>query len=177
MSGAVAKQIVDTNVAITANRALDPSVLPEELDCVSACVEAIAAITTKGGLVLDAGDEIYDEYRHKLSLSGSPGQGDRFMKWVHDHRWGFPDEDRVEIKKIGDSYDEFPEHDALADFDLSDRKFVAVANAHPAKPTILEATNSKWWGWKEALAEVEVTVIFMCEDWIKEKYNDKMGGS
>ncbi len=177
MSGAIEKRIVDTNVAINANRALDPTVLPEEIDCISACVEAIAAVTTKRGLVLDAGDEIYDEYRRNLSLSGSPGQGDRFMKWVHDHRWGLPNEDRVPITKVGDSYKEFPDHAGLENFDLSDRKFVAVANAHPTKPPILEATDSKWWGWKEPLVEVGITVIFLCEDWIQKKYNQKMGGA
>lgn len=177
MSGAIPKRIVDTNVAITANRALDPTVVRDEIDCISACVEAIAAITTKGGLVLDAGDEIYDEYRRNLSLSGSPGQGDHFMKWVHDHRWGLPDKDRVPITKVGDTYEEFPDHPVLENFDLSDRKFVAVANAHPSKPSILEATDSKWWGWKDALAEAGITVNFLCEDWIKKKYKQKMGGA
>ena len=99
------------------------------------------------------------------------------MKWVHDHRWGFPDEDRVPITKTRDTYEEFPDHPGLENFDLSDRKFVAVANAHPAKPQSLEATDSKWWGWKDALAEAGITVIFLCEDWIKKKYKEKMGGA
>lgn len=177
MSGANAKRIVDTNVAITANRATDPDLPPELIDCVSACVEAIISIKKGGGLVLDAGDEIFDEYRRNLSLSGQPGQGDIFMKWVHDNRHSFPAEDLVPITPNGESYEEFPDHPGLVDFDLSDRKFVAVANAHPAKPPILEATDSKWWGWKNALVEAGITVIFLCEDWIKAKYQEKMGGA
>ncbi|MGA6926761.1 MAG: hypothetical protein WBY88_13820 [Desulfosarcina sp.] len=100
--------------------------------------------------------------------------GDRFMKWVHDNRWKFPETDRVPITKNGKSYDQFPDHDGLSDFDNSDRKFVAVANAHHAKPPILQATDSKWWGWKDALDEVGVSVHFLCPDYIKGKYLEKM---
>lgn len=172
------KRVVDTNVPATANLARDPkSIEFDKLDCVMACVEAIEDVVKHGGLVIDAGNEIFDEYLANLSMAGQPGMGDRFLKWVHDNRWGFPEVDRVAIAKIGNTYEEFPEHAGLKDFDLSDRKFIAVANAHPAKPPILEATDSKWWGWKDALAEAGVTVIFLCEDWIKKKYNEKMGGS
>jgi len=139
--------------------------------------EAIEDVVKHGGLVIDIHNEIFDEYRANLSMAGQPGMGDRFLKWVHDNRWGFPEEDRVRITKIGNTYEEFPEHTGLKDFDLSDRKFVAVANAHPAQPPILQATDSKWWRWKDALAEVGVNVTFLCEDWIRKKHDDKMGGS
>jgi hypothetical protein len=81
----------------------------------------------------------------------------------------------VNITKNGDSYDEFPTHDGLDDFDKSDRKFVAVANAHADKPSILQATDSKWWGWKDALAEVGMAVHFLCPDYAEAKYAEKMG--
>lgn len=175
MTGLPKRFLVDTNVPKTANLTLDPARIPQELiGCVSACVEAIDHVINKGGLVIDAGDEIFDEYRHQLSLEGQPGIGDKFIKWVHDNRWNFPDADRVTITKNGESYDEFPDHDGLINFDNSDRKFVAVANTHPAKPMILQATDSKWWGWQIALAEVGVTVHFLCPDYIKAKYAEKM---
>lgn len=170
------KCLVDTNVPKIANRAVDPANIPDELTvCVLACVEAVAHVVKKGGLVIDAGDEIFDEYRNQLSLSGQPGVGDSFMKWVHDNRWKFPNIDRVPITKNGDSYDEFPHHNGLSDFDASDRKFVAVANAHPSKPPILEATDSKWWGWKDALGEVGIAVKFLCPQYVEAKYREKMG--
>lgn len=171
------KRVVDTNVPATANLAVNPESIADKelLACVLACVESIESVVKQGGLVIDARDEIFDEYRANLKMEGQPGVGDRFMKWVHDNRWGFPDEDRVEITNVGDSYEEFPEHPDLENFDLSDRKFVAVANAHPAEPRILEATDSKWWGWKDALADAGITVIFVCEDWIKKKHKEKMG--
>ena len=170
------KCLVDTNVPKTANLAVKPAAIPGELTgCVLACVEAIEHIVHKRGLVIDAGDEIFDEYRQNLSLKGQPGLGDSFMKWVHDNRWQFSAEDRVTITKNGDSYDEFPVHDGLNQFDRSDRKFVAVANAHPDKPPILQATDSKWWGWKDALAEAGITVNFLCPDYVETKYTEKMG--
>ncbi len=168
--------VVDTNVAKTANFATQPdpaSDVPDE--CVLSCIEAIEHVINKKGLVIDAGNEIFDEYRQQLSMSGQPGMGDSFMKWVHDHRRSLSDSQRVEITKNDESYNEFPEHEGLNNFDNSDRKFVAVSNAHPNKPTILQATDSKWWGWKDALSECGIAVQFMCENYIEAKYQEKMG--
>ena len=176
MSSLPKKCVVDTNVPILANRAKDPLTIPDELaPCVLSCILAVEHVVKNGGLVIDSGDEIFDEYRRNLSLKGQPGMGDRFVKWVHDNRWNFPDEDRVAITKIGDSYTEFPFHEGLFDFDISDRKFVAVANAHPAKPPILQAADSKWWGWKDALAEMGITVRFLCPQYVERKFKEKMG--
>ncbi|CAI2512584.1 Uncharacterised protein [Serratia fonticola] len=173
------KYIIDTNVPKTANLAIIPDKLTtENIKCVKGCVELIERIVnnSKSGLVLDTNNEIFDEYRAQLNMGGNPGMGDMFMKWLHDNRWSFPDQDRVKISKSGDSYEEFPTHDDLTNFDISDRKFVAVSNAHPSKPCIYEATDSKWWGWKEALNEVGINVIFIDDDYIKEIYTRKMGG-
>jgi hypothetical protein len=170
------KAVVDTNVPKTANLSNNPASISDDLVfCVAECVNAIENIIKKGGLVMDDGNDIFDEYRKQLSMSGEPGIGDKFLKWVHSYRFGFPSSDRVPITKNGDSYDEFPEHEALRDFDTSDRKFVAVANRHADKPPILEATDSKWWGWKEALKESGISVSFLCPDYIRTKYQEKMG--
>jgi hypothetical protein len=101
--------------------------------------------------------------------------GDQFIKWVHDHRWMLPEIDRVTITKNAGSYTQFPDHPELTDFDPSDRKFIAVANAHPDKPPILQATDSKWWGWKDALAEVGIDVCFLCPAYAESKYTKKIG--
>jgi hypothetical protein len=170
------KCIVDTNVPKTANLADNPANISDELvRCVQICVEAIDHVMNTGNLVMDSKDEIYNEYISNLCLSGRKGFGNAFMKWVHDNRWNFPDVDRVTITKNGGSYNEFPDHDGLAQFDNSDRKFIAVSNAHPDKPPILQATDSKWWGWKDALTEVGITVHFLCSDYVKTKYEEKIG--
>lgn len=166
---------MDTNVAKQANLAIDPDKIPEDLpDCVLTCIEAIEHVIKKQALVIDDGDEIFDEYRKQLSLKGQPGVGDRFIKWVHDNRWQLPASNRVTITKNGETYNEFPAHGDLHDFDVSDRKFVAVANAHPSRPPILQATDSKWWGWKDALSEVGISVYFLCQEYIEAKYAEKM---
>lgn len=76
------KCLVDTNVPKTANLATQPDPQANVPDaCVLACIEAIEHVIRKRGLVIDAGDEIFDEYRQQLSMKGQPGLGDRFMKW------------------------------------------------------------------------------------------------
>lgn len=170
------KCLVDTNVPKTANLATQPDPDSDVSEvCVLACIEAVEHVIKRRGLIVDAGDEIFDEYRQQLSMRGQPGVGDRFMKWVHDNRWSLHPSQRVTITKNGHSYDEFPIHAGLDDFDKSDRKFVAVANAHPEKPPILQATDSKRWGWKDALAEAGISVHFLCPEYVEVKYAERMG--
>lgn len=168
--------LVDTNVPRIANLVTQRDQQSDVPDaCVLACIEAIQHVVSNRSLIIDAGDEIFDEYRQQLSMSGQPGVGDRFMKWVHDNRWSLNASQRVCIAKNDGSYDEFPVHEGLDQFDRSDRKFVAVSNAHPDKPPILQATDTKWWGWKDALAEVGIHVCFLCRTYVLSKYTEKPG--
>jgi len=172
------KYLLDTNVPKTANLAVEEGgITLENATCVTNCITLIEKITSSKncGLVLDSLDEIFNEYRGQLNLGGSPGQGDIFMKWLHDNRWSFPEQDRVHITKENDSYTEFPQHEGLANFDISDRKFIATSNAHPDKPCIYQAVDSKWWGWKDALSDIGIKVNFMDEKYIETIYNRKMG--
>jgi hypothetical protein len=165
--------VIDTNVPITANLATQEDAdMPAE--CISACVQQIKQITRNGGLVLDDDGEIFEEYRRNLSLRGQPGQGDAFVKWVCNHQWDEKKVTRVRLSKEGDSYQEFPAHPELADFDPADRKFVAVAGAHPDKATILQGVDSKWWGWASALQEVGIEVCFLCHEIVEAKFKQKM---
>lgn len=168
------KCIVDTNVPKTASLANNAQNIPAYLiKCVLACVKAIQHVTKNGGLVLDNGGDIYREYRRQLSLSGQPGVGDVFMKWVHDNQWKLPSEDRVTITKSNGSYLEFPSDPRIKTFDKSDHKFIAVANAHSTKPPILQATDSEWWGVKSVLKDNGITVVFLCPKFVETKYNAK----
>ena len=173
------KCLVDTNVPKMANRALLPGdIPPDELDCVRACIDAVEHVINNACLVTDDTGEILAEYLQNLNMEGRPGVGDRFMKWVYQNCWTPPKGDRVKITKDNSSYEEFPDttkHPGLNNFDPSDRKFVAVANAHPEKPLILQATDSKWWGWKDDLARAGITVHFLCREYIEAKYAEKIG--
>jgi hypothetical protein len=65
-------------------------------------------------------------------------------------------------------FEEFPSDPALKAFDPTDRKFVAVAAAHPDRPPILQAVDTtKWWEMKEPLLEAGITVDFLCEEDIR----------
>lgn len=169
------KIVIDTNVPVTANLSTNPANIPIELaKCALECVKVIESILKNGGLVIDSKDDIYDEYRRNLSMSGQPGIGDSFLKWVHTNRWSFPDCDRVAITCNVNGYEEFPSHIDLINFDPSDKKFIAVANAHLNKPPIIEATDSKWWIWKDALKESGIEVVFLDPNYIEMKCKEKM---
>ena len=176
MKGLPDKCLVDTNVPKNANLATKPDLLSDvPYTCIEQCVLAVEHITNNGGLVLDDGGEIFAEYIANLSLGGEPGMGNAFAKWVQNNQWNAQKVDRVTITKTCDSYAEFPDHVDLIQFDISDRKFIAIANVHPDKPPVLQATDSKWWGWKDTLDEIGITVHFLCPDYAKTKYAKKMG--
>ncbi len=162
--------VIDTNVPVVANGGGD--VDPQ---CVRACVKALLDLTEHGHVVVDAGLEIISEYRQNVRAEGQPGVGDAFFKWLWDHLWMKEVCTQVSIAKHPDrGYQEFPEHDGLAAFDPSDRKFLAVAAAHPEHPPILQAVDSKWWGYREAFAECGIAVHFLCPSVVKATYRKKL---
>jgi hypothetical protein len=63
----------------------------------------------------------------------------------------------------------------LADFDAPDRKFVAVAAAHADRPPILQAADSKWLDWQDALKEHGITVELLCPQDIRRFHANKFG--
>ena len=164
--------VVDTNVPIVANNK-SPQV---SAGCVLACVDALKSITQRGGITLDSSGLILKEYRDNLLKPGQRGVGDAFMKWVYEHLGDASRCATVDITpKPDDAFDfqEFPNHPGLAKFDRSDRKFVAVSAAHAKHPPILEAADSKWWGWREALKECGIMVSFLCPEDIAEMHKRK----
>ena len=161
------KVIVDTNVPLVANGRADQA----SEDCVETCIDILMQIT--GGnvkLVLDDQRRIIGEYRNKLNPGGFPGVGDAFLKWA-EINWVNPQQcDLVSITPIDDletDFQEFPTDSALADFDPDDRKFIAVALTHSEKPPILQAVDSGWWNYRDALRQNGVTIDFICEDDIR----------
>jgi hypothetical protein len=167
--------VVDTNVAVVANAR---EAVPRR--CIIACINELRAITRdEKRVALDVGGLILEEYRKNLSLSGQPGVGDIFMKWVHQNQAVTERCAKVGIAGTAGSegdFPAFPTDEALAGFDRSDRKFVAVARAHPETPPILQATDTKWWGWRQALQRHGVTVQFVCEAEIQAAYKTKFNG-
>lgn len=137
--------------------------------CVISCVQRLSVITVKEKIVLDDGNHIFDEYQHYLAWDPRDQQrvGYAFFKWVHDNQYN-PDKcDRIHISpRSGDggNYLEFPDDPDLQTFPRDDRKFVAVALAHPTRPPILNAVDTDWWIFRKALERNGVCLEFLCPD-------------
>ena len=154
--------IVDTNVAVVANGQSPQA----SSNCIDTCIHRIEGIIRgEEKLVLDNGWIILGEYLRNLRSSGEPGAGDRLLRWVLANKDKLCD--LVPITPINGSeneFEEFPDDPALNDFDPDDRKFIAVARAHPESPPILQAVDSGWWDFRDAFRRHGVTVAFICED-------------
>jgi hypothetical protein len=163
--------VVDTNVLLTADGRSSYSRV-----CAANCGKKLLLIQAENQVVLDRGREILTEYARKVPHTGQPGLGYYFWKWLINTKGGDEHCAWVELaSNVEKGYDAFPDHEGLKDFDLSDRKFVAASIAHPAKPEIVQAGDSKWWGWKDSLAACGVSVNFPCEAELKQKWEDKIG--
>jgi hypothetical protein len=160
--------VVDTNVPVVANARASQA--PPE--CVVACVRELSALMKRcsGGIVLDDQWRIIQEYRAHLRPSGQPGLGDAFLKWVLTNRANPERCVLVRITPVAGSdpdFEEFPRDRSLNGFDPQDRKFVAVALAHPRRPPILQAVDARWWKFRNALSVHGVIVRFLCEDYVR----------
>ncbi|MBN2305850.1 MAG: hypothetical protein JXQ72_15310 [Anaerolineae bacterium] len=170
--------VIDTNVPIVANGDSEQA----SPACVLVCVECIRQIRTQGRLVLDDRWRIVREYMKNLQSSGQPGVGDAFLKWVLTNQANPNRCELVTITPVDPAdpnetdFREFPADPDLAGFDPADRKFVAVACAHPDHPSILQAADFKWWNFQDTLLAHGVEVRFVCEDdlqrWINEQKQD-----
>ncbi|TQE99084.1 MAG: hypothetical protein FKY71_10445 [Spiribacter salinus] len=168
--------VVDTNVAIVANGRNGMS-----SDCVKRCAEHINLVSKTKTLAVDEAWEIVKEYMRHLKQEGQPGVGDAFLKWVLTNHANPKRCVKVVIRRCearGDpvDYREFPDHEGLAGFDPSDKKFVAVSNARRDKPDILQGSDSKWLEWCKSLRECGVRVLFVCEDELREVAAGKAKG-
>lgn len=157
--------IIDTNVPVVANGNASQA----SLSCRKMCVERIKRVlNSKETLVIDDKWLVIKEYKQQLSESGQPGIGDQFLKWVLRHHLQYIVRVPINPTQTDKQFDEFPDDKELAKFDLSDRKFVAIAIAHPQHPPILNATDSDWLFYHDVLAKYDVEVEFLCSDDLKD---------
>ena len=152
--------VVDTNVVVVANGRSGQA----SADCVDTCGEKLEEIMRgEVKLVLDNRWIILREYIRNLQSNGAD-VGDRFLGWILANK--DTQCDLVSITPVDGSeneFEEFPDDPALDDFDPDDRKFIAVAVAHPEKSPILQAVDSQWWNFRDAFRRNGVTVEFICE--------------
>jgi hypothetical protein len=159
---------MDTNVAVVANGHTPQAGMP----CVQTCVAALIGLREHHRMLLDDRGLILDEYRRNLAPSGQPGPGDAFFKWLWDNQ-GNPEHCRQVPVTVTDErrqgFEEFPVDSDLERFDVSDRKFVAVAIASQERPPILNAADTDWWEHREALSRHGVEVRFLCPELMNER--------
>lgn len=172
MKRAPKRCVIDTNVAVTANGMHGAATA----ECITASARSLKEVMESGHLFIDDARRIIDEYTDNLNSRGQRGPGDVFLKWVLTNEWSHRIT-RVPLSpkpRDPNDFEELPSPHAGLTYDPSDRKFLAVAAAHPEHPPILQATDSKWWGWRESLADVGVSIHFLCAE-IEQKYQEKMG--
>ena len=159
--------IVDTNVIIAANgKAAHAS-----LDDVERCQKRIKQILYQHETSLvDAGWRILNEYKRYVNLQTRKGIGDLFVKTLLQNLMR---RSRICLMvhitpSDGSDTDfaEFPTTEALSDFDVADRKFIAVAIAYERdynqKATILQALDRKWEPFRDTFEQEGVQIDFLC---------------
>lgn len=165
--------VVDTNVALTANGA-NPDA---GAACAAKSAAALQSIRDAGHVFIDDRRRILGEYSHKLRTKGQLGPGDLFYRWLLTNEANPGKITHVAITPRPDDesdFEELPAPPPGVKYDPSDRKFLAVSAAHPEHPPILQSFDSKWWGWREALAKVGIAVHFLCPGEIAKKHKQKM---
>lgn len=164
--------IVDTNVILAANGQHE-NVGPS---CVLACALKLQSIMKGGRIALDHTFEILLEYQKKTTPKTGNRPGDAFVKWALQNNANTDRCDQIELHPhLERGYESFPDDERIADFDRTDRKFVAVAAAHEDHPPILQAADSKWLGWEPALKDHGITVDFLCLADIQRFHKKKSG--
>lgn len=164
------KAIVDTNVGVVANGNAEQA----PASCVIACAKKLEDLQKGGTVVIDDNWFVLREYMRQLHSSGQPGSGDAFPNWIltnqanptrceqiHLDHWP-----RHEAAGEGDEpeFAAFPGDEALARFDPSDRKFVALSLVHPEHPPIWNAVDTDYWDHRDALIRNGVALDFLCPE-------------
>ena len=154
--------VVDTNVAVVANGHHEAA----GSACIQACINAL--LDARQRLILvDDGSGFLANIVVCSHPQVSQGVGDAFFKWLWDNQANSVHCCQVAITPIGNSetdFVEFPTDVELATFDAADRKFVAVALASGMNPTILNASDTDWWIFREPLVRNGIIVNFLCPE-------------
>lgn len=150
------KFVIDTNVAIVANRRNTHA----SENCQNACIELLENCKDLHIAIDDVG-LLVDEYANKLNPSGRPGVGDAFFKYLRNYQYASDKIHRVKITPINDDsrgFAELPKNQV----DKSDRKFLATAVV--AKAILVNATDSDWNEQNSLLEELAIKVKQLCPE-------------
>lgn len=150
--------VIDTNVLLVANG----SHADVSDACRAACVTRLMD-QKKRITVIDDRGLILREYQNKTQPNQPKGVGDVFLKWLLQNQRNQKYVHQVSVTENEHNFfDEFPGIELQNAFDPPDRKFAAVANAHPQKPVIWQAADCKWLDWWKDLSKSGINVEFLC---------------
>jgi hypothetical protein len=155
--------VIDTNVLLVA----DGKAAQMSPACRAECAQRLEAVKAGECVVLDQGRLILREYQKKLDPSGKPPTpGNLFLKWLMTVWRNERHVSQVPITPINAEQTDFAEFSSdpalVTAFDPANRKFVAVANAHPEKRPIVESADSKWLGWEADLKRHGIQLEILC---------------
>jgi hypothetical protein len=157
----MAAVVIDTNVLLVADGRSEHMTGA----CQVKCIERLAQVREIERVVLDWEWHIMGEYQNKLDPNGKPTVAQTFLKWMLQAQGRVDWVSLTATNKEATTFVEFPDDPELeAAFDPADRKFVAAANAHPEKPPIVEAADSKWLGWEARLKTHGILLEVLCRD-------------
>ena len=146
-------------------------------ECVTTCVQRLLAMKNNGVVVIDDNYKILREYQNKTHPNEPKGTGDVFLKWLLQNTAKVDRVEQVSVTETAnDTYAEFPDPILQSEFDAPDRKFAAVANAHPDKPPVWQAADCKWLDWWQTLKIQGITVEFLCPEDACRFYLNKFPG-
>ncbi|MCK4762939.1 MAG: hypothetical protein KAW12_12150 [Candidatus Aminicenantes bacterium] len=155
--------VVDTNVLVVANGKHERAGEKDVFACQNFLIDV-----QKKQISIDSLGLIIDEYLKHSSLSGQPGLGDAFIKWIFNNQWNDSICEQVKITAHPErEFEEFPGTENLKDFDRSDRKFAAVAISSKFNAVIYNATDSDWWDFRDAFERAGIKINFLCPALIK----------
>lgn len=172
--GQMSKIILDTNVPTKAS--ISPQLCHEnELEMQKKCMKYIGDLVNnkETKLVLDADFEILKEYQNNVCKNSNMGK--IFFKWLYNYYNQIQPEDIIKLEKNrSGQYMDFPYDDDTENFDESDKKFIALANAHAEKPPIIEAADGKWLGYEAAFAKYGIIIEFLDRKYAQRMYEQKI---
>lgn len=160
--------VIDTNVLIVANGESEQADEACELEAARTLAKAMRDHI----VLIDTGTLATKEYDTYCRRSGQPGVGDLFFKSLLDN---IANERRVLRIDIGSTPEEVDSAipAALADFDPSDRKWIALHLVGSAD-SIINAVDSDWAQRKTDLEAAGVQVVELCPQCLSAR---KVGGS
>jgi hypothetical protein len=166
---------MDTNVPAKAATPIQEC-KDEELEMQRDCMEYMKQFTENpdSKLVIDLDREILKEYYNRIPAN--TGVGKMFLDWLNAYVGRIDLDDFIKLEKDSSgNYVMFPLESRTEEFDLSDRKFVALSRTHREHPPIIEAADSKWLGFKEVFAEYGVHIEFLNLSYAVMMYERKVG--